>query len=190
MFRQSLQFCGRWEAGAQAIINAASRKRTFRMLCMLIISSFCLSKRPRLGGPVAIARESPGDGVLGLLPCKSIITSLAPKSFSPPSFFVNRGWKHYWIQEFIGVLCAAGDKEDRFMKWTISNGVIFPQRGTPFINHRRALRKQSACYSCAASYSHPPILREKGDTFTFPFLGLRRQLIPWEWNVQKGEEEI
>lgn len=64
------------------------------------------------------------------------------------------------------------------MKWTISNGVIFPQRGTPFINHGRALRKQSVRYSCDALYLHPPILREKGEIFRFPFLGLRRQLIP------------
>lgn len=60
------------------------------------------------------------------------------------------------------------------MKWTISNGVIFPQRGTPSINHEaRALRKQSVRYPCAAPYLHPPILREKGDIFTFPFLGLK-----------------
>ena len=59
------------------------------MLCMLIISSFCLSKRPRLGGPVVIARESPGDSMLGLLPCKSIITSLAPKSFFSPLLFLS-----------------------------------------------------------------------------------------------------
>lgn len=77
--------------------------------------------------------------------------------FSPPFFFlVSRGWKRYWIQEFIVVLCAAGDEGDRFMKWTISNGIIFPQWGIPFINHARVLRKQNICYSCTTLYLHPP----------------------------------
>ena len=53
------------------------------MSCMLITSSFCLSKRPRLGGLVAIARESPGDGCQGC----SLVRASSPRSRqtkSPP----------------------------------------------------------------------------------------------------------
>lgn len=53
-------------------------------------------------------------------------------------------------------LHATRDEEDRFMKWTISNGIIFPQWGTPFINHGRALGKESICYSCCILCLHPP----------------------------------
>lgn len=68
IFRQNIWFCGRLEDWARAIINATSSKRTSGMSRVLIISSFCLSKVPRLGSSVAIAKESPGDRALAAAP--------------------------------------------------------------------------------------------------------------------------
>lgn len=104
--------------------------------------------------------------------CSSVAASL-PHSKQSPFFFVNRGWKHYWIQELIVVLHAARDEEDRFMKWTISNGIIFPQWGTPFINHGRALGKESICYSCHILFLHPPpCVLGMGENLLFAFFFL------------------
>lgn len=68
MFRQNTWLCGLLEDRADDIINATSSKGTLGMSRMLIISSFCLSKFPRLGSSVAIAKESPGDRALAAAP--------------------------------------------------------------------------------------------------------------------------
>lgn len=104
--------------------------------------------------------------------CSSLTASL-PHAKQSPFFFVNRGWKHYWIQELMVVLYAARDEEDRFMKWTISNGIIFPQWGTPSINHGRALGKESICYSCLILFLHlPPCVLGMGENLLLAFFFL------------------
>lgn len=150
--RQNIWLCGSAEDYSNITINATSAKKTLGTLDVLIVSPFCFSY---FLSPAAVGLCQWKPLRASFSRCSSLTASL-PHSKQSPFFFVNRGWKHYWIQELIVVLYAARDEEDRFMKWTISNGIIFPQWGTPFINHGRALGKESICYSCYILFLHPP----------------------------------